>query len=60
MPEDKFQLRTITVRGTTYARVEDIADLIEEFGVTEETDVRVRAETLAANVRRLNQVELPE
>jgi hypothetical protein len=46
-------VRTITVKGNTYIRVEDVANLLMDFGATEETDVRNRLRELAQQIHRL-------
>jgi hypothetical protein len=48
-----FGCRTVRIGERIYVRVEDVAYLIREFGSSEETDVRNRANELAANLERL-------
>ncbi len=47
---DVKNVRFITYDLTQYLRVEDVAELLLEFGSTEETDVRTRIEALASSL----------
>lgn len=44
---EKMHMRTVVVRGTTYLRVEDVAEYIRACGEGEETDVRNRLKKAA-------------
>ena len=45
-----MNIRFITFKGEKHLRAEDVAELLREFGATEETDVRIRLETLASSL----------
>ena len=46
-----MNVRTVTVRGVKYIRMEDAAELVLAVAATEETDVRNRLTELANNLR---------
>ena len=46
-----INVRFVTVKGTQYIRAEDVADVIETIGASEDTDVRKRLEMVAYNIR---------
>jgi hypothetical protein len=48
-------LRTVSLPRGVYVRVEDVAELILEFGSTEPTDTRERLVQLARNVMKLKE-----
>lgn len=49
---DKIKCRYIKTHGTKYLRLEDVCDLLREFGGSEETDVRNRIDELIINLTR--------
>ena len=51
-----MNVRTVTVRGVKYIRMEDAAELVLEVASTEETDVRNRLTELAYNLRGKNEI----
>lgn len=42
-----FKFRSVTVQGTRYLRLDDVATYVEMLGSTEETDVRNRLQQAA-------------
>lgn len=54
MKDEIINVKTITYKGKVYILKEDVVRTIVEFGVSEATDVRNRAEVLACNIERLS------
>lgn len=54
MKNEIINLKTITYKGKIYILKEDVVRTIVEFGVTEVTDVRHRAEVLACKIEQLS------
>lgn len=45
-----MKLRTVRYNGGVYLRVDDVKAMLEEFGASEETDVRNRTLQLIENI----------
>jgi hypothetical protein len=52
-PLEVTPCRTITWKGHTYLRLEDVVELLDAFETSEETDVRNRLKALTTNLKNM-------